>query len=359
MLVDTASSVSYAAQTPGSRVLCNMPRRTLLFSSREIHPFKMHLRHSGGASRNRTCVVGMQKSSAETKGNDGASPDDQLGKNKVNIVGPEPKRFVVAEGELENIGSAAFAALIRGGAGAFNVGYKAAIQRLENSNIYSVAKLGMGLALMETSSVGNFARPESPIEIYDRQNCPKCRIVREAVSLLDLNVLFYPCPIGGNLWTESAGSEKLPIMKDSNSGFSIDGNADEIVSYLFRMYGNRTIPGIMKLPFGLTEKMAALGLKPRASSGSIARPSKAAKTMKPLRLWAYEASPFCVVVREVLSELEIPHEQITVARGSPQRQELLSKVGHFQVPFLEDPNTGIGMFESKAIIDYLNNTYSA
>lgn len=28
-----------------------------------------------------------------------------------------------------------------------------------------------------------------------------------------------------------------------------------------------------------------------------------------------------------------------------------------QVPFIEDPNTGIAMFESKDIVDYLRSTY--
>lgn len=31
--------------------------------------------------------------------------------------------------------------------------------------------------------------------------------------------------------------------------------------------------------------------------------------------------------------------------------------GHFQVPCLEDPNAGVYLFESAAIIDYLKNTY--
>jgi glutathione S-transferase len=30
-----------------------------------------------------------------------------------------------------------------------------------------------------------------------------------------------------------------------------------------------------------------------------------------------------------------------------------------QVPFLEDPNTGLAMFESKAIIEYLEKTYGS
>jgi len=64
-------------------------------------------------------------------------------------------------------------------------------------------------------------------------------------------------------------------------------------------------------------------------------------------------------VREVLCELEIPYLQKTAARGSPKRQELIDTYGTFQVPFLEDPNTGICMFESKAIIEYLEKTYGA
>ena len=109
----------------------------------------------------------------------------------------------------------------------------------------------------------------------------------------------------------------------------------------------------------------------------------------------------------MLCELEIPYLQKTAARGSPKRQELVDTYGQFQVcvcvslgtpaeplphlcfhtsprqvvcrflktptpvphlcfhtyfeclqvPFLEDPNTGVCMFESKAIIEYLEKTY--
>lgn len=41
------------------------------------------------------------------------------------------------------------------------------------------------------------------------------------------------------------------------------------------------------------------------------------------------------VVREKLSELEIPHLYVSTARGSPKRQQLLDKRGHFQVPYIE------------------------
>jgi glutathione S-transferase len=34
-------------------------------------------------------------------------------------------------------------------------------------------------------------------------------------------------------------------------------------------------------------------------------------------------------------------------------QELLDRVGHFQVPYLEDANEGVYLFESAAIVQYL------
>jgi glutathione S-transferase len=39
-------------------------------------------------------------------------------------------------------------------------------------------------------------------------------------------------------------------------------------------------------------------------------------------------------------------------------QELLDRVGHFQVPYLEDANEGVYLFESAAIVQYLERTYA-
>jgi len=40
--------------------------------------------------------------------------------------------------------------------------------------------------------------------------------------------------------------------------------------------------------------------------------------------------PHTQVVKEALSELELPYKQVTVSRGSPKRQQLLEKRGTFQ-----------------------------
>ena len=81
--------------------------------------------------------------------------------------------------------------------------------------------------------------------------------------------------------------------------------------------------------------------------------------MEPLVLWTYESSPFTKAVREALTEMAIPHMVRYCPRGSvSKRDELLAKTGTFQVPYLEDPNTGVEMFESAAMVDYLEKTYA-
>jgi hypothetical protein len=45
-----------------------------------------------------------------------------------------------------------------------------------------------------------------------------------------------------------------------------------------------------------------------AGKGSRAKPSK--QPAEPLVMWGYELSPFVVVVKETLSELELPYKQV-------------------------------------------------
>ncbi|OAY78454.1 hypothetical protein ACMD2_09002, partial [Ananas comosus] len=180
--------------------------------------------------------------------------------------------------------------------------------------------------------------------------------VREIVSILDLDVLFYPCPRNGPNFRpkvlQMGGKQQFPYMVDPNTGVAMY-ESDDIIKYLT-----------------LTAGFAMIG---RMGKGSSYTPSKLPP--QPLELWAYEiivflsvsieltyvslfqASPFCKIVREVLVELELPHILRSTARGSPKRQTLYEKVGHFQVPYLEDVNAGVKMFESAEIIDYLRATY--
>eukprot|EP00951_Prasinocladus_malaysianus_P000335 scaffold2523_cov34-Prasinocladus_malaysianus.AAC.1 len=123
----------------------------------------------------------------------------------------------------------------------------------------------------------------------------------------------------------------FPYMVDPNTGEAMY-ESDDIIAYLFKTYGDGQVPLPLRLG-AATVLTAGLGGMARMSKGSQARASTIPD--QPVVLWGYEGSPFVKVVRERLCELEIPYLFKSCARGSPKRDEMLEKVGHFQVPFLE------------------------
>ncbi|RZC84064.1 hypothetical protein C5167_046853 [Papaver somniferum] len=272
-----------------------------------------------------------------------------------NFKPPKPTRFAIRPDRILDVLTASLGLIFRLGTGIFVSGYSASfVSRNEIPPGDYAFEIG-GVTMKETSKLG--PRPEKPIEIYEFEGCPFCKKVREIVSVLDLDVLYYPCPMNGPNFrpkvAQMGGKKQFPYMVDPNTGVAMY-ESDSIIKYLAEKYGDGTVP--LSLSLGLlttlTEGFAMIG---RMGKGSSYTPSKLPP--KPLELWAYEPSPFCKVVREVLVELEIPHILHSCARGSPKRQILFKKAGHFQVPYLEDPNTGVEMFESAEIVDYLRATY--
>ncbi|AED90666.1 putative glutaredoxin-2, Thioredoxin-like superfamily [Arabidopsis thaliana] len=270
---------------------------------------------------------------------------------------PEPKRFAVKSGKLFDVLGAAIGLFFRFGTGVFVSGYSASFVSKEEIPADQYALRLGGITVKETAKVG--PRPEKPIEIYEFEGCPFCRKVREMVAVLDLDILYYPCPRGSPNFRpkvkQMGGKQQFPYMVDPNTGVSMY-ESDGIIKYLSEKYGDGTVP--LSLSLGaLTAITAGFAMIGRMGKGNLYTPAKLPP--KPLEFWAYEGSPFCKLVREVLVELELPHIQRSCARGSPKRQVLLEKAGHFQVPYLEDPNTGVAMFESAEIVEYLKQTYAA
>ncbi|GLT62674.1 hypothetical protein SLA2020_352930 [Shorea laevis] len=272
-----------------------------------------------------------------------------------NFKPPEPKAFGVRPDKTWDILRASLALFFRFGTGVFVSGYSASFVPKDEFPADQYALDIAGYKVKETSKLG--PRPEKPIEIYEFEGCPFCRKVREIVAVLDLDVLFYPCPKNGPNFrpkvAQMGGKQQFPYMVDPNTGVAMY-ESDEIIKYLVGKYGDGSVPFMLSLGLltTLTEGFAMIG---RIGRGSSYIPSKLPP--KPLEIWAYEGSPFCKLVRETLVELELPHIQHCCARGSPKRQMFYEKVGHFQVPYLEDPNTGVKMFESAEIVEYLKATY--
>ncbi|RLN03491.1 uncharacterized protein C2845_PM13G25780 [Panicum miliaceum] len=281
---------------------------------------------------------------------------------------PEPKRFAVKEGQQGSVLGASLAIPLRLGTGVFVLGYSPSIVSPSEIPSDQYALEFGAWKVKEESKIGQCKRPEKPIEIYEFEGygaflsvdrlTKKYYYVREMVSVLDLDVLFYPCPQKGPTFRpkvlEMGGKKQFPYMVDPNTGVAMY-ESDDIIKYLADTYGDGTVPIMLSLGL-LTAITAGLATLGRIGKGNSYSASKVPP--QPIEIWAYEGSPFCRLVRETLVELELPHLLHSCARGSPKRQEFFKKMGTFQAPYIEDPNTGVKMFESAEIINYLKATYA-
>jgi glutathione S-transferase len=243
-----------------------------------------------------------------------------------------------------------------------------------NSTLTSTLRFWRG-----TNARGSAKQPKKHLELYEFEACPYCRLVREALTELDLDALIHPTPHGGKRFrpkvAKLGGKQQFPFLVDPNTGESLYESAD-IIDYLYRLYGRRPAPTRLLRPLDVTSSVLA-GV-PRLRAGSQARPSKAPK--RPLELFSFESSPYSRRVRELLSELELPYLLRNTGKarwqdlGPPMiratlfpnlpvagrnRTELLARAGKVQVPYLVDPNTGTAMFESAEIRAYLLGTYGS
>jgi glutathione S-transferase len=217
----------------------------------------------------------------------------------------------------------------------------------------SVVRLGAGARAGHAVTT----LPKKLLELYEFEGCPFCRKLREALTELDLDVLVHPCPKGGHRFRDVVQrlghKAQFPFLVDPNTGKSLYESAD-IAVYLGETYGGGWRPGWLG---PLTTLSASLASAIRVGHGTAARPSRLPDT--PLELWSFEASPYCRIVRERLTELELPYVLHNVGKSSTKRDAFFARSGRMMVPFLVDPNTKREMFESKDIVEYLEAAYAA
>ena len=217
----------------------------------------------------------------------------------------------------------------------------------------TVSRLGAGVQARRP-----VRRPAQPLELYEFEWCPFCRKVRDALTELDLDAVIHPCPHGGTVHRPQAialgGKSQFPFLVDQNTGTKMY-ESDDIVAYLFATYGGRAPGLLVRGPLATATLMLASAFRP--VFGVNARPSR--RFAQPLELWSFEASPFCRIVRETLSELELTYVLHNVGRDGEGRAAFVARSGKMMVPYLVDPNTGRAMFESAEIRRYLLDTYGA
>lgn len=227
-------------------------------------------------------------------------------------------------------------------------------------------------------------QPEKPLQLYEFEGSPFCRRVREVLTLLNLDYEVYPCPKGGQKYRkivqEKGGKQQFPFLVDENSGVALYESQD-IIHYLFKHYGKT---GKTPQKFSHYPQLPVVALVGTLVNGArgIWINKKIIDRAAPaelLELWGFEASPFTRVVRATLAELELPFIYHNVAKerwqdmgpavlrfkpgkyqalAGGKREKVMDVMGRdIQVPYLVDPNTGVKMFESAAIVKYLNKHY--
>ncbi len=79
-----------------------------------------------------------------------------------------------------------------------------------------------------------------------------------------------------------------------------------------------------------------------------------------LTLYQFHACPFCVKTRRTLRRLNVPVVLRDAKNNEQDRQTLLEQGGKIKVPCLriEEGGKTTWMYESKVIIDYLNNRFA-
>lgn len=202
------------------------------------------------------------------------------------------------------------------------------------------------------------ARPEKLLTLWDFERCPHSRIVREALSELDLDVEVRPCPRGGTRFRPELVGQTVPQLRDPNAspqGALLVGSSD-IVRHLYAKYGTGSPPLLLDL--GVVRVFTGLSMRALTGGrGAVVRASRVPE--KPLELFSFEASPYCRFVRFVLCELELTYTLRNLAKGSAHRKAYIERFGKAQFPYLIDPNTGWQGFESQEIERYLEKTYAA
>lgn len=223
-------------------------------------------------------------------------------------------------------------------------------------------------------------KPKKMLQLYDIENCPYCRLVREALTELDLDAEIYPCPKQGERFRPEVeargGKAQFPYLVDPNTGTEMYESLD-IVAYLFETYGQRKLP--LKWRAGKLQTLGSmLASAPRVSRGMQARPGVEPEYL--LELYSFESSPYARPVRELLCEMEIPYVLRNCGRSQLQewilppvrkalnitptselanRLALQDREGRVSIPYLYDPNSETGLFESEDIMQYLRDTYGS
>ncbi|KAI0908456.1 thioredoxin-like protein [Ustulina deusta] len=80
-------------------------------------------------------------------------------------------------------------------------------------------------------------------------------------------------------------------------------------------------------------------------------------SLKPITVWGHEIGPNPLKVRMVLEELGLPYDFKVVPFEDMKKEPFIKVNPNGRVPAIEDPNTGLTLWESGPIVEYLVEQY--
>ena len=100
--------------------------------------------------------------------------------------------------------------------------------------------------------------------------------------------------------------------------------------------------------------------RPAKRKRDAAAQARVEQAAKGLELYQFHACPFCVKTRRTLHRLNVPVALKDAKNNEQDRQTLLEQGGKIKVPCLriEEDGKTTWMYESKVIIDYLNQRFA-
>jgi glutathione S-transferase len=230
-------------------------------------------------------------------------------------------------------------------------------QSLEKARNVATSIAASSVRAWSGNTVGTLGpRPVRPLILFEKEACPYSRLVREALSILDIDADMRPCPDGEEVHEkelEALGGKQIPYLVDPNQTEALSESLD-IVQYLFEKYGDGRVPLTLRGPLAI--RSSKLASRIRGHRGNDKRAAR--RPSLELELFGYEAGPHTRLVREQLSALGLPWVYRTRAHHSPRRFELEAELGPLSFPYLRDKNTGRSLRESDIIVAYLETTYA-
>lgn len=236
------------------------------------------------------------------------------------------------------------------------------------SGFASIARLPYGTTVAAELNDESGAVRELPaasqLKLYEFEACKFCRRVREVVTYLDLEITIVPCAAGSRHRAAVAAAQgketpTFPYLEDDAAGVSLS-ESEDIVNHLLRSYGNGApLPPPSEYFLSSTTLTGWIPALLRPGRGTTVDESAVdSDPPQPLTLYSYDGNQFCRLVREALTELDLPHTLVSVGKGSPRRADLVAIAGRSTAPYLVDPNYDVSMGESADICEYLFREYS-